>query len=357
MKLRPQPLLILGFKAAIWLYAMSNMALAQVGMQNFQVGSMPVTLVYPTQETVKPQSFGAFQISVAMNAKPSVGNQRLIVMSHGAGGGGGLTEHQLSSTLVKAGYIVAHLMHAGDNYKDTSKAGPESWKTRPLEVSQVIDALAKDAQWSRLFDTNKVGVYGMSAGGVTALVLAGGQWSLLTMLKHCDAQMDADLGFCFNGLTEDKAGQAKRKAQFQSAARAPEKYLPAELTTLQGTKDSRIKAISLAVPLVAPFTTSSLTNIITPIGVVSANNDEVLAPAFHSSYLLKLCKTCTPLIHLNPAGHFDVLAPWPTEVAKTVAAQQIRGGTPHPAFKPADRARAFDLITAFFNQHLITQSK
>ena len=63
--------------AAIWLYAMSNMALAQVGMQNFQVGSMPVTLVYPTQETVKSQSFGAFQIDAALNAKPSAGNQQI----------------------------------------------------------------------------------------------------------------------------------------------------------------------------------------------------------------------------------------------------------------------------------------
>jgi predicted dienelactone hydrolase len=334
------------------LYALSSMALAQVGMRELNVNGLPVTLVYPTDATAQPVTFGAFQFDVAQNAKPKQGNNRLIVMSHGTGGSS-TSDHQMASSLAKSGYLVAQPLHAGDNWKDFSKAGPESWKTRPLEISQVIDALATDPMWSPLFDANKVGVHGMSAGGATAVTVAGGQWSVLKLIQHCGKNLDEDIGFCLNGAANDKLAQAKRRVQFSAGASAPESFLPKELTANLGSKeDARIKAVTVAVPLSVIFTPDSLAKLRVPVGVVSAANDENLLTKFHSSYLLANCKNCTLLIELKNAGHFDLLGPWPASAAKSVGAQQVRGGYPNPAFNAADRARAFDLIAVFFNQHL-----
>ena len=336
---------------AALLYAMSSIVFAQIGCQDIRVGDLPVTLVYPTHETAKTVAMGSFSLDIAINAKPRAGNHRLIVLSHGTAGSS-VSDHQLAATLAKAGYIVAQPLHAGDNYKDSSKAGPESWKTRPVEVSQTIDALAKNPLWSPLFDPLKVGVHGMSAGGVTAIALAGGQWNLLTLIRHCGKNLEADIEFCFSGLANDTAAQLKRRAQFKAGALAPEAFLPAELKTLHGAADLRVKAVSLAVPLVAPFTSTSLSSIKTPIGVISAQSDEVLVPAFHSRYLLEQCKYCSTLLDLKNAGHFDLVAPWPADIAKTVAAKQIRGGMPNPAFNAQDREIAFERIASFFNHHL-----
>ena len=54
-----------------------------------------------------------------------------------------------------------------------------------------------------------------------------------------------------------------------------------------------------------------------------------------------------------PAGHFDVLWPWPEEIAKAVASQQWRGGEPTPGFDAALRDQAHDLIVAFHRRQLL----
>ncbi|MDI9333843.1 MAG: dienelactone hydrolase family protein [Cytophagales bacterium] len=344
--------MIKALQIGVFLYATASMAFAQVGMRELNIDGLSVTMVYPTDAKSQTMSFGAFQLDVAQGASPKQGNNRLVVLSHGTGGSS-QSDHQIASTLAKAGYIVAQPLHTGDNWKDVSKAGPESWKTRPLEISKVIDALSKDSLWNPLFDAHQVGVHGMSAGGATALTVAGAQWNMLTMIRHCGKNMDEDIGFCLNGLANDKLGQIKRRSQYTLAASTPESYLPKELKTNIGSpEDKRIKAITVTVPVAAIFTTESLARLRIPVGVVSAANDELLLPTFHSNYLLANCNNCTLLMKLNNASHFDLLGPWPASTAQSVGALQVRGGYPNPAFDPADRAKAFGLITAFFNQNL-----
>jgi predicted dienelactone hydrolase len=329
-----------------------NLAFAQVGLREITADGLPVTVVYPTQEKVVRVQRGAFEMDVAMNAKPLVANRRLIVMSHGTAGSS-QSDHLLASTLARAGYIVAQPLHAGDNFRDASQAGPESFKTRPLEISKTIHAVAADPLLGSLFDASKVGVHGMSAGGHTAIALAGGQWNMLTMIQHCGKNMEEDLGFCLSGLGKDTLAQAKRRAQYASGAAAPLAYLPAELKTLHGgATDSRIRAVTVSVPVAAIFTAESLSKIATPVGVLAASNDEWLLPKFHSDYVLKECKSCVNLGTLHNAGHMDLLAPWPAAIAKSVGAEAMRGGMPNPAFDPKDRTAGFERIVQFFNQHL-----
>lgn len=350
MKFRPHMNLLM--KCTFAFYATTSIAFGQVGMRELTVDTLPITVVYPTEEKVVRLERGSFQLDVAMNAKGKVGNRRLIVMSHGTAGSA-LSDHLLASSLAKAGYIVAQPLHTGDNFKDASKAGPESFKTRPLEISKTINALVTDPQLGNLFDATKVGVHGMSAGGATALTVAGAKWNMLTMIQHCGKNLEEDLGFCLSGTGHDKVAQTKRRVQYQTGALVPEAYLPAELKTLfGGANDERIRVVTVSVPVAAIFTAESLSKITIPVGVLAASNDEWLLPKFHSEYVLKQCKACVSLGTLPNAGHMDLLAPWPTAVANSVGAQATRGGMPNPKFDEKDRILGFERIIKFFNQHL-----
>lgn len=341
--------------------AATGLAQAQVGMSEWRVGALPVTLVYPTQATSKTQSFGAFTIDVARNAAPLNQRQRLIVISHGTGGSA-IADHALAATLARAGFVVAQPLHAGDNYLDTRDAGPVAFERRPREVSQVIDALAKDPLWSARLDLTRVGVHGMSAGGVTGISLAGGQWRTINLARHCNAHAKDDASFCYQGA-KDGAARAERQANHDRARYIPDFFLPADLTTPRGGRthtpdnadprpDPRVASITLAVPLAAIFSPESLARIRVPVGVVSAQRDEVLVPRFHSAHLLANCKRCTLLADLPGAGHFDVLWPWPDSVAREVAALQVRGGMPVPGFDARQREAAHAKIASFHRQHL-----
>jgi len=330
---------------------------AQVGVANIQFAGLPVMLVYPTAEPVRHIVQGSFEIDVAMDAKPTPGLHRLIVMSHGTGGSA-LSDHTMAATLARAGFVVAQPQHAGDNYADMSKAGPDSWETRPREISAVIDALAVNPSWSPLLQLDKVGVHGMSAGGGTALVMAGARWRVLDLARHCAEHGDEDLGFCFNGATSPTA-RAERKNAFERAGKAPEAYLPASVTELHGGRmaldprpDPRIAAISAAVPLAAIFTPESLAAIRIPVAIIGAQRDQNLLPAFHSERVLQACRACVAMDDLPGAGHFDLLSPWPADVAQRVGLTQARGGLPEPGFDPALRQAAFDKTAAFFDRTL-----
>ena len=331
--------------------------IAQVGVANAQLAGLPVTLVYPTAEPVQHVMQGSFEIVVAMDAKPTTGLHRLIVMSHGTGGSA-LSDHTMAETLARAGFVVAQPQHTGDNYADMSKAGPDSWVTRPREISAVIDALAASPTWNPLLQLDKVGVHGMSAGGGTALVMAGARWRVLDLVRHCAEHADEDLGFCFNGAASPTA-RAERKAAFERASKAPEAFLPASVTELHGGRtgsdprpDARVAAVSAAVPVGAIFTPESLAAIRIPVAIVGAQRDQNLLPAFHSQRVLKACSACVALDDIPGAGHFDLLAPWPADVAQRVGPTQARGGFPEPGFDPALRQAAFDKIAAFFDRTL-----
>jgi predicted dienelactone hydrolase len=332
-------------------------AKAQVGMAGIELAGLQVTMIYPSEAPVKHLVKGSFEIDVAVDGAPTRGLHRLVVMSHGTGGSA-LSDHTMAATLARAGFVVAQPQHAGDNHADVSRAGPASWDTRPREISAVIDALAVSPTWQPLLQLDKVGVHGMSAGGGTALVMAGARWRVLDLARHCAEHADEDTGFCFNGAAAP-AARAERKAAFDSARSAPEAYLPASVTAWHGGRegpdprpDARVAAVSAAVPLAAIFAPESLAAIRIPVAIVSASRDQNLLPAFHSQRVLKACSACLALDELSGAGHFDLLSPWPADVAQRVGATQARGGYPEPGFDPALRQAAFDKIAAFFDRTL-----
>ncbi len=343
----------------------SGTAGAQIGLAQFDAGGMPVTLTYPTAAVASPQHFGPVTLTVAPDAALAAGApRRLVVLSHGTGGSA-TVDHDLAATLARAGFVVAQPLHAGDNFADTSKAGPESWQRRPGEVSRVIDALAADPRWAPRLKLDRVGVHGMSAGGVTGLALAGAQWRVLDLLRHCNANLEADIAFCFNGAL-DPARQAERRASFERGRGVPEAFLPAAVTARHGGRtppagadgafdprpDPRIAAVTLAVPVAAVFDATSLARIRVPVGLVRAGADGVLAPAFHADHMRRHCTRCELLADLDGAGHFNLLSPWPEAIARPVARQFLRGGEPAPGFDPRRLAEAHAALRDFHRRHL-----
>jgi len=374
------PLARLAGVAAIAALAATS-ALAQIGFAQTSLGGVPVTLVYPTETRGAPRAFGAFEIEVAIDAPmavPASGRRPLVVTSHGTGGSP-LPDHGLAAVLARAGFVVAQPLHAGDNYLDYAKAGPEAWQTRPAEVLRLLDALAADATWGPRLRLDRVGVHGTSAGGVTALSLAGAQWSTLALLEHCQAHLEEDIGFCLNGAP-DAATQARRRAMFERVRGVPVAFLPREVTqprggrspmvpgsatkptttsaTLQATApfdprpDARIAAVSLSVPVAAIFSVESLARVQVPVGLLAAQADQMLVPRFHSARVQAHCPTCTVLADLPGATHFDVMQPWPAAVERIVGAQQVRGVATNPRFDARLREQAYARVVEFHRRHI-----
>ena len=319
---------------------------AQTGMMELKGAAMPITVVYPTTAISPLQSLGPFEIKAALGAAPAQGNGRLIVLSHGTGGSA-ITSFDLASTLAQAGFVVASPEHKGDNWRDQSLAGPESWKLRPGEVSQTIDAVMADPRFAALLDASKVGVHGMSAGGVSALAQAGAQWSMASLVRHCSANLKDDAGFCLYGLRTPQ--EREKRAQSYAIVGT----VPASMEVLEpAQRDARVAAVAVSVPVAALLTDASLASIRIPVGVVEATDDDVLLPKFNSSRLLKVCSSCKQIDVLAGANHFDVLSPWPQAIGQQLVG--LGGGAYGSKFDRARLPASYQKISSFFVQHLIT---
>lgn len=294
----------------------------------------PVTLWYPSAADDTRRSLGSFELDAAWNAEPQRGNSRLIVLSHGSAGSP-WPQHDLARALVQAGFIVASPEHVGDNWHDDSLIGPRAWMRRPQEISDTIDRLAADTRFGPLFDARRVGVYGMSAGGLTALVMAGAQWQPSLMVEHCQAHGDEDNGFCRYGPQRQSV-----PASAQAALRA----LPP-----QAHADARVHAVVAAVPVGVVVLPKSLAQLAAPVGLVEADSDHVLAPAFHVRAVQAACPRCETLASLPGAGHDAVLSPWPADLA----ARARLSGAEEAGFDRAARLPPlYRTIAKFFEQHL-----
>ena len=285
----------------------------------------PVTVFYPSPAADAPVQRGPYTLQAAVGGAPGAGNGALIVISHGSGGGP-WNYADLARQLVAAGFVVALPEHEGDNWHDHRFVGPETWKRRPLEVSRSIDAVLADARWSATLKAAGVGMYGMSAGGHTALTLAGGQWSPARLLAHCQAHLEEDFHACV-GLRTELKGNALDRVKLAATRQMLPRYLSD--ATPQGHTDPRIRAIVAEVPLAADLDAASLRQPVAPLGLVRAGQDRWLVPRFHIDAVRAACAPCE-LVADNPqAGHGALLSPPPVDLtpleARLLGADQALG--------------------------------
>ncbi|MDO9359880.1 MAG: alpha/beta hydrolase [Polaromonas sp.] len=312
-----------------------------------QQGDGPVTVYYPTAGEGRRVQRGPFAPTLDLQGPPVRGNGRLVVISHGSGGSP-WTYTDLARSLVDDGFIVAMPRHRGDNYADPSKPGPDSWKQRPAEVSRAIDAVAQDARLAPLLALDKVGMYGMSAGGHTALSLAGGRWSPAQLARHCDANIADDFHTCVGLSTRLTGGMFDGLKKFVALSVIRQKFSD---DNWQVHNDPRIRAVVAGVPLAADFDMASLAAPRVPLGLVTAGQDKWLVPRFHSDRVLEACKSCERVADLPTGGHGALLAPPPPADALSPLAQDLLldpSGFDRGQLPAVDRK-----ITAFMRKHLL----
>ncbi|MBM3511997.1 MAG: dienelactone hydrolase [Alphaproteobacteria bacterium] len=236
--------------------------------------SEPITvaLSYPTRAPARSIAMGPFTVRAAIDAPPEARVKGLIILSHGTGGSE-LAHSSLAEALARHGYLVAALRHPGDNWQDRSlfeKSPGAFFRERPRQVSRVIDALLADPDWKDRIATDargpRIGVLGHSAGGYTAVALAGGQVDLSRMADHCRANRADDPILCAMARTDQA---------------------PSGELLLPPATDARVRAVVAMAPLGVMFTAASLAGIKAPVAVYAAALDRWLVPRFHAEWIAR----------------------------------------------------------------------
>jgi predicted dienelactone hydrolase len=308
-----------------------------------------ITLFYPTDVPVGLVTQGPFRLQLATQATPRRGNGRLVVISHGSGASPWVMT-DLASSLVRAGFVVALPAHKGDHFQDNGNPGPDSWAIRPAEVSRTIDAVGQHATLAPLLALDRVGVYGMSAGGHTALSFAGGRWSAAGFKQHCDANISDDFAACVGLITRLTGGVSG------SLLDGLKKWVALQVIGWRfadakplSHHDPRVAAVVAGVPFAADFDMASLVTPSVPVGLVTAQQDRWLLPRFHSDRVQQAClPRCEVLAHLPSAGHGALLSPLPPGFSGLVGDLL----NDPPGFDRSVMAEVDQKITAFFVRQL-----
>ncbi|ARN19410.1 alpha/beta hydrolase family protein [Piscinibacter gummiphilus] len=265
---------------------------AEAGYERVKVpdGDQPpldTAIWYPTTAEARSTDLGPFTLPIAMGA-PVVGKGLpLIVMSHG-NGGSALSHHDTAVALAQAGYVVAAVTHTGDNHADRSRE--VSMADRPRHVSRAIDFVLTQWRAKPQVDPARVGVFGFSSGGFTAVAVAGGVADLARVGPHCQAH---PRDYACLVIAKDPAGA------IAAGTGGP----------LSG-RDPRVRAAVVAAPALGfTFSRESLAGITLPVQLWRADADTVLPSPWYAEPVRDGLGT-PPEYHPVPdAGHFDFLAP------------------------------------------------
>jgi predicted dienelactone hydrolase len=274
------------------------------GAAGFQYGTAPdpdgkpieLGIWYPSDAQVSPQPLGLFTQQVAPYAAIAGDKLPLIVISHGTGGSAS-SHYDTAIALANAGFVVVALSHTGDNYKDQSLAFTQrNFRDRPRQVSRVIDYMLNGWNGHASIDPTRIGMFGHSAGGFTALILLGG-----------NADFNLAKLFCHDHPDDWGCQQAKDKA-----AASADDPKPADWH-----HDPRIKAAAISAPALGhTFTKDGLASVTQPIQLWRAERDQI-APNQWNADIVKAALPNPPEDHFVPlAGHFAFLAPCSEALAK-----------------------------------------
>jgi len=335
-----------GLALAAALMLLCGVARASMGLSELPATAEdgPVTVYYPSGDASQPVPRGRFVLDVAPDGRVMPGNGRLVVISHGSGGSPWV-HADLARDLVEAGFIVAMPQHRADNYRDGSDPGPDSWTIRPAEVSRAIDAMGRDPRFAPLLHLDKVGVFGMSAGGHTVLSLAGGRWSPARFMRHCEQHIAEDFQSCVGTITSLTGGPLDGLKKWLALQVIRHRF---DDDTPRVAADPRIAAAVAGVPAAADFDMNSLATPTVPLGLVTAEQDRWLTPRFHADLVLAACMTCVRIADLPAGGHGALLSPHPPGL------NGLLGDLLNdpPGFDRAEVPEVNRKIAAFFERYL-----
>jgi predicted dienelactone hydrolase len=213
----------------------------------------------------------------------------LIVVSHGRTGNF-VGHHDTVEILADAGFIVAAINHPGDTGSDLSRTDDLSiYVTRPNDIKRLIDFMLGAPAFAGGIDHERIGLFGFSRGGYTALAVIGANPDWANVTDRC------------------------REFRTHVCDQVRAKEFPGSVT-----HDPRIKAAVIADPLSVFFTANSFGDVKIPIQLWASElgGDGVLP---HS---VDIVDKNLPSKHeyrvISNAGHFSFLTPCPPEMAAQI---------------------------------------
>jgi predicted dienelactone hydrolase len=281
--------------AAIIALASATPAVGSVGFQQVSVPdthheAIAVGIWYPSNAQPALRTLGLIRQTVAADGKVSGDRLPLVLISHGTAGG--LTSHyDTALALAGAGFVVAAPTHSGDNYADQSYAGNRlDLIDRPRQMAVVLDWVLNSWSARGSVDPRRIGIFGFSLGGFTALVLAGGTPELWRMRQLCSERPRAP---------ECLFVRQRHGDQLDAGSGDP-----------AWRHDMRIKAAVVAAPAAAYlFGPGDLKHVLIPIQLWRAENDESAPDAWNSALVRQELPGSVEEHMVAGAGHFVFLAP------------------------------------------------
>jgi predicted dienelactone hydrolase len=260
----------------------------------------------------------------------------LVIMSHGAGGSGEDFEDS-ARALANAGFVVASITHPGDNYRDKSHVqSGTNLSSRPRHVSRAIDYMLTGWPAHAQIDPARIGLFGFSAGGFTALVIAGAKPDLSRFAEHCRNKPDSwDCSYL------RQTGAPIERAPIAAGA---------------WVRDARVKAAVIAAPALGySFEPNGLVEVRTPIQLWRGERDSVTEDSAES---VRRLLPAAPEYHLVAnSGHFAFMRPCDWKL-RAIIGVMTWFGTEDICTDPEgfDRQRFHDefnrSVVQFFSSHL-----
>jgi predicted dienelactone hydrolase len=215
------------------------------------------------------------------------------VHSHGTGGSH-LGHHDTLAALARAGFVAAAVQHPRDNFQDTSGFGTDLQLIgRPHHIVALIDGVLGDPTVGPLVDKARIGMAGFSAGGYTALLVAGAVPDFSLREAYRKAVPNDPLRRRF-----DATAKQRRKPDLGFIA------------------DPRVKALFLMAPAVGYlFDRAGLAKVAIPVRLYRPSEDEILTHPWNAERIAQMLPNPPEYEVVNGAGHYVFLAPCPAMLA------------------------------------------
>ena len=309
---------------------------ADAGFRQIDVPDLPgrpltIGIWYPSRAQTSSQPVGPFQQEVALNATITGTKLPVVFISHGASGSLG-SHYDTALALAQAGFLVVALTHTGDNYREQTYSGNRINLTdRPRQLKLVIHYVLEEWSERTHIDEDRIGVFGFSLGGFTALVEAGGVPDLRRITQLCEERPTAPECNFIRQRQGDLLGPIKDN---------PPVWVHA----------TRIRAAVIAAPAVSYlFGDDGLKQVTIPVQLWRAAVDGQAPHEWNSAVVEKGLPTPPDLHTVLNADHYAFLPPCSDALRQ--AAPSIC--TDEPSFDRASFHRQFNKeVVAFFSQTL-----
>ena len=273
----------------------------------------------------------------------------VIVISHGIGTDSNNFRY-LANHLATNGFAVVVPNHPGSDTKQVESlmngsasevAQPEEFINRPLDVKFVLDELEKlnktDSRLNNVLDLQRIGVFGQSFGGYTALALAGAKINLEKIQQNCN----------------QKALKQTWNMSLLLQCRMQE-LQPNKPVKQYNLYDERIKAVIAVNPITSIiFGETGLSEIKTPVMMVASSEDTV-APALYEQ-ILPFSWINNPqkyLVQMEGATHFSAIGDGKDSSEQVGVTAKLIGDNPKQAQSYINK-----LSLPFFQSHVSEKSQ